>query len=379
MARSSKDDGPDPRDSEKKPAKRRGRKRDESEDPKPERRAGPNPIAIIAGVAVVVVIIALIFMAFFNEGNIEDVYLGNPTEYYGDGIYPEGIYFPIYANSDSYSSADGEATVSVTYEGNEEGNTLYEKDVEIENDRGSVEIPFREFVIANGNYTFRIESGSSSDEKIYRVRDVVEKLEMKWSDNRSESSSFDDIHEVTFEITPLDSNGNRLMAYPSPFLFQGVLIKPDGSQRSIQSSSISNFSSIRITVDHETKGDYKLTGSWMNKICLDSSPYRSVDITQNTDYTVDARPASHAGEAQTVSLEGGEATVEFDGSSSWDDGEIVQYIWNFGDGTNETAPGPVTSHTYTEEGDYMVELIVVDDSGKRSPTSPKSITYVSVD
>ncbi len=53
-------------------------------------------------------------------------------------------------------------------------------------------------------------------------------------------------------------------------------------------------------------------------------------------------------------------TCTFDGSASSDgDGSIVQYQWNFGDGT--TATGPVASRTYTANGTYDVTLTVVFD------------------
>ena len=55
-------------------------------------------------------------------------------------------------------------------------------------------------------------------------------------------------------------------------------------------------------------------------------------------------------------------TVSFDGSQSSDpDGTIVQYDWNFGDGS--TATGPTVQHTYTGTATYTVSLMVTDDKG----------------
>jgi PKD repeat protein len=52
----------------------------------------------------------------------------------------------------------------------------------------------------------------------------------------------------------------------------------------------------------------------------------------------------------------------FDASQSTDpDGEIVEYAWNFGDGT--TAEGETASHTYTKTGSYTVYSTVKDDVG----------------
>jgi PKD repeat protein len=54
--------------------------------------------------------------------------------------------------------------------------------------------------------------------------------------------------------------------------------------------------------------------------------------------------------------------VQLDGSESYDnDGTIVSYMWDFGDGT--TATGVTTEHTYEESGDYSVTLTVTDNDG----------------
>jgi PKD repeat protein len=52
--------------------------------------------------------------------------------------------------------------------------------------------------------------------------------------------------------------------------------------------------------------------------------------------------------------------IHFDASASYDtDGTILSYLWEFGDGNS--AKGIITDHEYSEEGDYAVKLIVIDD------------------
>ncbi len=59
--------------------------------------------------------------------------------------------------------------------------------------------------------------------------------------------------------------------------------------------------------------------------------------------------------------------ITFDASASHDpDGSIVQYCWNFGDGSIITVVNPVTSHTYLIDGNYTVELTVIDNGGSAS-------------
>ena len=69
-------------------------------------------------------------------------------------------------------------------------------------------------------------------------------------------------------------------------------------------------------------------------------------------------PVSNAGPDQ--SAEAGQ-TVSFDGSSSTDDGTIISYDWDFGDGA--TATGVLVSHTYNATGTYTATLTVTDNGG----------------
>ncbi|MFQ6116983.1 MAG: PKD domain-containing protein [Candidatus Bipolaricaulia bacterium] len=65
-----------------------------------------------------------------------------------------------------------------------------------------------------------------------------------------------------------------------------------------------------------------------------------------------------------VKFSSGEAplTVRFDGSRSRDeDGEIVKFFWDFGDGAISEEESP--SHTYSAPGEYVVTLTVTDDRG----------------
>ncbi|MEW5827026.1 MAG: PKD domain-containing protein [Candidatus Bipolaricaulota bacterium] len=61
--------------------------------------------------------------------------------------------------------------------------------------------------------------------------------------------------------------------------------------------------------------------------------------------------------------------VRFDAGASYDaDGEIVSYVWRFGDGTS--ANGRTVSHAYGDVGTYTVTLTVADnDGGERAATA----------
>ncbi|MFK8016792.1 MAG: PKD domain-containing protein [Gammaproteobacteria bacterium] len=58
-------------------------------------------------------------------------------------------------------------------------------------------------------------------------------------------------------------------------------------------------------------------------------------------------------------------SLAFNGAGSTDpDGIITQWLWAFGDGSSGTGATP--THTYSEAGEYIVSLTVVDDDGLRS-------------
>ncbi|MEM2144581.1 MAG: PKD domain-containing protein, partial [Candidatus Jordarchaeaceae archaeon] len=58
-------------------------------------------------------------------------------------------------------------------------------------------------------------------------------------------------------------------------------------------------------------------------------------------------------------------TLTFNASSSFDlDGEIVSYLWDFGDGSS--AEGLVATHSYTMSGNFSVKLTVIDNDRMNS-------------
>ncbi|WP_457611676.1 PIP-CTERM sorting domain-containing protein, partial [Methanocaldococcus sp.] len=57
-------------------------------------------------------------------------------------------------------------------------------------------------------------------------------------------------------------------------------------------------------------------------------------------------------------------TVIFNASSSYSpNGNIVKYIWNFGDNSSLTSNNPIVEHKYNKPGIYLVTLTVVDNKG----------------
>jgi len=63
------------------------------------------------------------------------------------------------------------------------------------------------------------------------------------------------------------------------------------------------------------------------------------------------------------------STYTFDARASRDwDGAIVEYSWDFGDGSSASTTSPIVQHTYLDPGEYYVFLTVVDDDGGHTTT-----------
>jgi parallel beta-helix repeat protein len=74
---------------------------------------------------------------------------------------------------------------------------------------------------------------------------------------------------------------------------------------------------------------------------------------------------SYAPDAPTI-----QDTIHFADDSSDEDGTIVSWLWDFGDGTTSTIRSP--SHNYTTADNYKVSLMIVDNDGA-SATEKTSI------
>jgi len=64
--------------------------------------------------------------------------------------------------------------------------------------------------------------------------------------------------------------------------------------------------------------------------------------------------------------------ITFDASCSEGDG-IVSYFWDFGDGETVLTQDPITTHAYTEAGEYSIQLTVTD-SNNQSGSYLSSVT-----
>ena len=90
-----------------------------------------------------------------------------------------------------------------------------------------------------------------------------------------------------------------------------------------------------------------------------SSDTDTYTISILAEQTVKEKPIAKPGGPYSARAK---TSIKFNASGSKDnDGMIVSYTWDFGDG--ETGEGVETTHSYTSPGDFVAKLTVEDDDG----------------
>ena len=122
----------------------------------------------------------------------------------------------------------------------------------------------------------------------------------------------------------------------------------------------STGSGVTVTHTYQEKGVYAITLVVTDSTGATGARSRSVEALNRVPVAVFTHRPYYAGTYQPFT---------FDASDSFDlDGEIVQYIWSFGDGA--TGEGKSVKHQYTTPGwEPLVTLTVVDEDGGSATVS----------
>lgn len=154
------------------------------------------------------------------------------------------------------------------------------------------------------------------------------------------------IHDGTYGISTLHSDGNTI--YHNNFIDNDEQVSQMNSSNTWDNGREGNYWSDYMGED--------LNGDGVGDTML---PHLGVNYHPLINIFDEIPPKADAGMNQTVVKN---AVVTFNASGSWDNIDIVDYKWDFGDGSNGT--GVTISHVYAVAGVYTVTLTVTDVSGK---------------
>ncbi len=113
---------------------------------------------------------------------------------------------------------------------------------------------------------------------------------------------------------------------------------------------------------NSTSHAYSQSGSYTVTLKVtDNDGLMDMETTTATIGMGNMAPVAEASGAYNGKVNG---VIKFDGSQSHDqDGSIVNYIWDFGDGTGDSGSNPYPEHSYASVGTYNVILTVTDNTG----------------
>lgn len=168
--------------------------------------------------------------------------------------------------------------------------------------------------------------------------------------------------EITINATPIaDAGGDLELIAGEPHAFDASQSSdPDGALIAWQWDFGNDRTSDRQKVPHtyHEAGEYKVTLTVTDDTIGEERSHTDTINVLVAD-RANTPPVARAGEDRVAVV--GER-LQFDATPSNDeDGRILHYDWEFGDGAS--ANDPVIEHTFWQPGEYTVMLIVTDDRG----------------
>lgn len=136
-----------------------------------------------------------------------------------------------------------------------------------------------------------------------------------------------------------------------------------------------HFSEVKAMIGETRAGNWSAYKTRLNRwVSNYSNEFTTWTQTVKSDGGGTPNNAAPSANANGPYQGGIDEIINFDSNGSVDsDGSIVDYSWNFGDGTTGTGANP--SHSYTNANNYTVTLTVTDDKGAiGSATAPVTIS-----
>lgn len=183
-----------------------------------------------------------------------------------------------------------------------------------------------------------------------------------------------DSSQVTVSVSnagPSVDAGSNFMARKGTQVFlDGVASDPDGDAVVVAWSQVSGPASVTLDGGTTNAADFFAPAVGTYVFRFTATDTEGVTDSDQVTVTVWGLSPTAAITASVTTAEV-EVSITFDGSGSSDpDGTIVDYAFDFGDGTpSDDGPSFAKIHAYSTPGSYIVSLVVTDDDGNVSSAS----------
>ncbi len=299
-------------------------------------------------VTVVVIIVVAALIVGFNSSassSVKQIVMPPVSEEDFDGdTMPDGILVEYHVISEGFSAFSGKGRLKVAYE----GETCYSKPVNTDDGNERVELRYQDFVVGNGEYTVLVTYGGKQGRESHEVGWVVEDINVTQSLASKVSAQ---TQGIPFNVTVVmrDRDQRSLEELPSELTIQAQVKNENGYTVFEDEKELENVKStyqmFNFVKDYPSwvSGNYTTEVTVVNDMVNEDSEYK--EVTASTKSYMDAPPVAILNPSTTSISLLSDQEVKLDGSSSYDDGEIVSYSWYLGYDVNND---PVT-YSETEE------------------------------
>jgi len=176
---------------------------------------------------------------------------------------------------------------------------------------------------------------------------------IKEDNTAKEQNQYDETTTQNFEPVASCSASTNNGVYPLEVDFTGSGTDSDGNVISYHW----DFGDGETSDEQDPTHTFHANGEYIVTLTVTDNDGLTDDDTTTINVIVTNQPTASATADKT--LGNNPLTIQFTGSGTDSDGNVVSFYWDFGDGETSNEQNP--SHTYMEKGDYTVRLTVTDD------------------
>jgi len=294
---------------------------------------------------------------FGTEGTVQAVSLSDPSR-------NQDVLTFAFAISTDHGLASGVGDFSVSFA----DSVVHTRQVQAEGGGGRIDVRFADFVMGNGNYTFAFTYHGHTATSSYSIG-VADKTEFIvtgiFVSSQLVYPSGTRVGAILVRVDFLsDAAKNRYAAAPPGanityrVLKNGITQDAPPTERGVEGRTFLSFN----YTPNLLLGNYTVEVTYHNTWVKPDSTIANLVATNVT--FVHNRPTACT-DMDTYHGTSNNRTITFDAGCSSDDGAVIQYTWDFGDGSPAVTSlsSPIEAHTFPSNAprDYVGNLTVKDN------------------